>query len=236
VIGLPYIPVAVVALAGVQASGIDADLLKRLEAADAKAASVVDLIADFEQKKHTALLKEPMVSSGRLRVRGSTVRWDTSMPRASVLWMDEREIRVYYPLDASLEIYPVDEPLRRLTASPIPRLKPMQEQFDITAMPLSEIEGAAESTSLFAIRLTPKGEALRKHVKEVRVLVDSGTGLTSRMEVVDPEGDRTLIAFTNTRANTGLAEKDLELKVPEGTKVSRPLDGLAPGGAGGPGK
>jgi outer membrane lipoprotein-sorting protein len=222
----------VVVLAGFQTATIDTELLKRLEAADAKAAAVRDFTADFEQRKHTALLKEPMVSSGRVRVQGSTVRWDTSKPRPSVLWMDEREIRVYYPEDASLEIYSVDEQLRRLTASPIPRLEPMREQFEIKAMPLSEIEGAVDGPSVFAIRLVPKGEALRKHVKEVRVVVDAETGLMSRMEVIDPEGDRTLIAFANARTNTDLKKEDLELKVPAGTKTSRPMEGLAPGTGG----
>ena len=146
--------------------------------------------------------------------------------------MDEREIRVYYPEDATLEIYTLDEQLRRLTASPIPRLKPMQQQFEISAIRAAEIEGAVEGPSVFAIRLVPRGDALRKHVKEVRVLIDSEKGLMSRMEVVDPEGDRTLIAFTNQHANTGVDAKELELKVPPDTKTSRPLDGLPPGNAG----
>jgi outer membrane lipoprotein-sorting protein len=214
----------------------DAALIERLTAIDAKAATIRDLTAEFEQKKHTALLKEPMVSSGRVRVKGSTIRWDTEKPRPSVIHIDEKEVRVYYPEDAALEIYTVDEQLRRLTGSPMPRLKPMQEQFDIAAMPTTQIEGAVADPSLLAIRLTPKAETLRKHVKEVHVLINPETGLTERLEMLDPEGDRTLIRFLKPRTNTGLDEKDLALKVPSETKISRPLEGRsppAPGGGGG---
>src|SRR5262249_19316693 len=187
-------------------------------------------------KKYSTLLKEPMVSSGRLRVRGSVIRWDTAKPRRSVIRIDEQEVRVYYPEDASLEIYTVDAQLRRLTASPLPRLAPMREQFEIQSMSAADIEGAADGPSVLAIRLKPKEEALRKHVQEVRVLIDTGTGLTMRLEMIDREGDRTLIVFLKPRTNTGLEERDLELRVPPETKVFRPLDGLQPPKAEGPGK
>jgi outer membrane lipoprotein-sorting protein len=214
----------------------DVALMERLTALDAKVADVRDLTADFEQKKHTALLKEPMVSLGRVRVKGPVVRWDTAKPRPSVIRIDAQEMRVYYPEEGSLEIYSIDASLRRLTASPIPRLQPMREQFDITAMAAAEIEGSGETTSSLAIRLTPKEESIRKHVREVRVLIDGATGLTLRLETIDPDGDRTLIAFLKPRTNTGLEDRDLELQVPPNTKVSRPLDGLRPGAGGEGGK
>jgi len=63
------------------------ELNKRLEAADAKAALVKDMTADFEQSKHTALLKKPLVSSGAIRVKESAMRWETRRPHESVLAM-----------------------------------------------------------------------------------------------------------------------------------------------------
>jgi outer membrane lipoprotein-sorting protein len=207
----------------------DSELTARLEAIDAKAALVKDLTADFEQKKHTSLLKEPMGSSGRVRLRGSVVRWDTAAPRPSVIRIDEHEIRVYYPEDKTVEIYPVDEQLRRLTASPLPRLASIREQFQIRAMPATDIEGGAEGPDAVALRLTPKAESLRQHVQEVRVLLDASSGLVSRLEMIDADGDRTAIAFLRPRINTGLQERDVDLSVPAGTKESRPLEGLGGG-------
>ncbi len=219
-------------------TGLDGALMARLEAIDAKAALIQDLTADFEQKKYTVLLKEPMASSGRVRVRGSVVRWDTAKPRESVVRIDEHEVRVYYPEDAALEIYTVDEQLRRLTASPIPRLQSTRDQFQITAMKPGEIEGgggATDGPSAVALRLTPKEESLRKHVQEVRVLIDGATGVTLRLEMIEADGDRTVVAFLRARTNTGLGEHDLDLVVPPGASVSRPLEGLQPG-PGGDGK
>jgi outer membrane lipoprotein-sorting protein len=219
-------------IALVQPAAPDPALMARLQAADAKAAEIHDLTADFRQVKHTALLKDPVTSTGRVRIKGSTVRWDAAEPHPCVLHIDEREIRVYYPEDASVEVYASDAQLRRLTASPIPRLQAMQEQFDIRELPKTEIEGAPSTPGLFAIRLTPKEESLRKHVKEVRVLVDPATGLAERFEMVDPDGDRTLIVFTKQQTNTGLKESDLDLHVPPGTKESHPLEGAAPASKG----
>jgi outer membrane lipoprotein-sorting protein len=215
-------------LALVQPAAPDPALMTRLQAADAKAAEIHDLTADFRQEKHTALLKDPVTSAGRVRIKGSTIRWDAERPHPCVIHIDEHDIRIYYPEDASVEVYASDEQLRRLTASPIPRLKTMQEQFDIREMPATEIEGAPTTPGLFAIRLTPRQEQLRKHVKEVRVLVDSGTGLAERLEMVDPDGDRTLIVFTKPQTNTGLKESDLELHVQPSTKESHPLEGAEP--------
>jgi outer membrane lipoprotein carrier protein len=206
----------------------DAALMQRLEAADAKAAAIHALATDFEQRKNSPLLREPMVSSGTVRVTGSVVRWDTTKPAPSVVRIDEREVRIFYPQEKLLEVYTLDEQLRQITASPLPRLAKVREQFEITEA--SDRTGLPQDPALLAIRLTPRQESLRKHLAEVLVAIDPATGVTRAMRMTDPEGEETRIEFKNPRINPDLSERDLDLHTPEGTRISRPLEGLGPGG------
>src|SRR5215208_3997972 len=78
-------------------ANVDPAAWQRMLAIDARAGQIADLSADFEQQKFTAMLKKPLVSSGRVYVRGSTMRWDTKNPEPNELLITDREVRIYYP-------------------------------------------------------------------------------------------------------------------------------------------
>jgi len=220
----------------------DPELIRRLESIDRHAAEVADLTADFEQRRHTPLLKKPLVSSGRVRVMGAIIRWDTLAPTASVLMMDAASLRIFYPDQGALEIYPIASGLARLAATPLPRLEIIREQFSIEECKASDFDRVPDepTSPTVAIRLLPKTGELSKTIREVRVLLDevpgveAAPGATSadkrpygvarQVEVTDADGDRTVMVFERTRLNSGLKGADLELTVPPGTKVSRPLE------------
>ena len=160
------------------ASGPDeaAQLLdRRLAALDAKAAKIVDLTADFRQEKFTALLKKPLVSSGRGQSKGSVVRWDTVQPGPVVLYADAKSLRLYYPKQQSEEVYPVDRRLGDLLASPLPRLAALRDHFSLAAA--SEAQAAAlspfakpeEKSAALFVTLTPTDDLLKQNVQNVVV-------------------------------------------------------------------
>ena len=205
----------------------DAELAKRLDAIDARAAKIEDFTADFRQEKFTALLRKPLVSSGTVRVKGATIRWDTKQPEPVVLHSDGREFRVHYPKQKVLEIYPIDRRLGDLAASPLPRLATLREHFSIRQISTEELAGKTDAAEgLVALELTPTDEALAEHVEAVRVLLEVDAAHIVKVETVDADGDRTVITFGGVRTNTGINEADLALTVPEDTKVSRPLEGV----------
>jgi outer membrane lipoprotein-sorting protein len=208
----------------------DEALSRELEELDARGAKVEDLTAEFEQEKFTAILKKPLVSSGRVLVKGGRTRWDTTRPRKSVLVIDEQELKLYDPEAGTLEIYPVAGGLSRMTASPVPRLSAVREQFTIERMDPAELDDRATVTSALALRLTPTDPEVKEHVTGVRVLIDRETGCASVVEVTDADGDRTVIRFKKLQLNTGLEEDKLELQVPPGTTISRPLNAGASDG------
>ena len=218
-------------LAGtLRASTGDSALNAKLADIDRRAADVRDLSARFEQKKFTALLKKPLVSSGRVRMKGSTVRWDTEVPEPAVLHSDGREIRMYYPRQRVVEVYPIDRRITDLAASPLPRLASLREHFAIAEVDArdafgAEVEGEDRGRRI-ALRLTPTDEYLKEHVDRVLVLLDVEAAYVLRVEVDDADGDRTLIRFTDVKLNGGVKQADVDLAVPAGTKVSRPLDAV----------
>ena len=85
------------------------------------------------------------------------------------------------------------------------------------------------------LRLTPKDDALVEFIDEVRVHIDLSDGLARRVEMIDAEGDRTVIEFANLRTNVGLTTADVAWDFPSDVRVVRPLDqrgGQAPAPSG----
>jgi outer membrane lipoprotein-sorting protein len=224
--------VAPALLAGtLRASTGDSALDAKLADIDRRAADVRDFSARFEQKKFTALLKKPLVSSGQVRMKGPVVRWDTEVPEPAVLHSDGREIRMFYPRQRVLEVYPIDRRITDLAASPLPRLASLREHFAMAQVDArdafgSEAESEKQQNRHIALRLTPTDEYLKEHVDRVLVLLDVEGAYVLQVEVDDADGDRTLIRFSDVKLNGGVKQADVDLAVPAGTKVSRPLDAV----------
>jgi outer membrane lipoprotein-sorting protein len=201
----------------------DPQLLKQLEDLDARAAKIKDFTAEFTQEKFTALLKKPVVSSGVVRVAGSTIRWDTKKPSPAVLYSDGQEVRMYYPDQKLLEIYAIDQRLGELAASPLPRLKTLREHFSVERTNGKSFK-PPKDRDVLALKLMPVEESLREHLDHVAVLLDVKSAHILEMEMVDADGDRTHVSVSNVRLDTDLKPADLKLNVPDDTTTSRPLD------------
>lgn len=203
----------------------DAELMKQLEEINSRTILIKDLSAEFEQRKFTPLLKQPMVSSGSLKVRGSTVRWDTVKPEASVMRIDEKELRIYYPGPKVVEVYPIGEDMRRLSSSPLPRLETIRKQFSIARSDAKELDPRADAGKVVGIVMTPIVAEIKEHVRAVKVIIDIDAAYATHMEITDSDGERTLMVFSRVKTNLGLADRDLALDTPAGVKVTRPLGG-----------
>lgn len=210
-------------LATTDVDAFDPALRERLEAIDARVERVKDLTAEFEESKHTALLKKPLVSTGVVRVRGSFIRWDTLKPHAMSLAIDAERIQMYYPQRKTVEVYLLDDQLRQLALSPLPRLAVLRRHFTVQPLPLAEIDPQADPASHLALKLTPRSPSLRRHLDRVHVLLDFHSVFAERVEMFDADGDRTLLRFSHVRIDTGLRDSDVTLTLPEGTTIVHPL-------------
>lgn len=207
---------------------VDPQLWTEMTAVDAKASRIADLTADFEQRKFTPLLKKPLVSTGRVLGKGAGTMWITEKPEPTRMLVDASEIRIHYPRQAVLEIYPIQGQLGALAASPLPRLDVLKRFFSFERIAASSLDPGKDDAKCLALRMTPTDPTLREHVEEVKVLLDRGSGFILRAENTDADGERTVLTFANVRIDAGVTNDAMRLDVPPGTKESRSLGGLGP--------
>ena len=203
-------------------ANIDPATWTRMIDIDAKSAQVKDLTADFEQQKFTAMLKKPLVSSGKVFVRGSAMLWDTRKPEPTALQVTATEARIYYPSQNTIEVYQIQQKLAELAASPLPRLSTLLAHFNFEPLAISEM-GEKDEQKFLAVKMTPSEAEMREHIDEIHVLLNAQTGLIERMEMRDPDGDRTVMTFSNAKINGSLRDSDLQLHAPADVKITHPL-------------
>ncbi len=209
----------------------DPALDAQLSDVNAKSAKITDLAANFRQRKFTALLKKPLESSGTVRAVGNTVRWDTKAPDDSMLYTDGKQLILYYPSQKLEEIYPIDQRMSDLLASPLPRLDVIRAHFSIGRALPAAFAGVRASSQTLALRLVPTEDALKPHIQEILVLLNTQNGLVLAVQTTDPDGDISLIQFTDAKIDTGARPQELAPTIPADTTVSRPLGDSGAGGA-----
>lgn len=205
-----------------EAKPIEAELLAELKSLEEKLAKVEDLQANITQSKHVALLKKPLVSLGTIKVKGERMRWDITNPSASTTITSASEIRIHYPQQKIVEVYRVDQRVASVIASPVPQLAVLTKHFHIER--LATPKGADASKQL-DIRLVPRSDELKKHIERVNVSIDRLSAFVRQMEMVDVDGDRTVISFEEIETNIGLKSSDFDLQLPAGTHIIHPLEG-----------
>lgn len=203
--------------------GVDEALWRRLKRVDRRAGRIDSFAAAFEQEKHTALLEDPVVSRGRVRMKEGRLRWDTKAPRPTTMLLTDSTLRIHYPKQRLLEVYPAKQRFSGFFASPVPRLGRLLESFRIEA-DRSEVDGGEEGppNASIVLRLTPRREKVREHVRRVDVWLDPRRACATRVRMKAPDGERTVIVFRKIRINPELSDDVLRLEVPEDTRVTHP--------------
>lgn len=207
---------------------VDPALWKRMVEIDARGSKIVDLTADFRQEKFTPLLKKPLTSSGVIRASTSVMMWETKLPEPTRMRIDEKEMRLFYPRQNVMEIYPIVGQLGALAASPLPRLDQLKKYFSFQEAGPAELFTSDAAANRLALRLSPLADEVRQYVDHVIVLLDTERGLILGSEVVDADGDRTVIRFSSIQINRGLQASAFELNIPADARITRPLENFGP--------
>lgn len=209
----------------------NAKLNEILEDVDRRGAAVTSLRANFRQEKRTAMLNKPLVSSGKLAIKGDHTRWDTLEPHRSTMTIDPQSLRIHYPEQSVVEIYDLGDDYRQFSGSPIPRLDKLRQAFEIAHLPVAlnspPANGGKTEPDYTYIRLglTPKTDQLKQHLTRLSVVIDTRLPCAVQMTVEDIDGDITDIKFSEIKINAEVADKDVALNVPSGTREVRPLGG-----------
>jgi len=221
----------------------DPGLLQRLEEIDARLGELESMRARFRQTRTIPMLRRPMESSGTLLWLRGAIRWDTAEPAPSTMLVREHEIRLYYPDAEILELYDTGGanageglPAQARTGAS-PRLAQLLERFEIEEVSPARFENPPEG-ELLALELTPLDDELGERLERVLVLIETGVPMARRVRIESADGEVTEIELFRLRLEPPVTEEEMEIEVPEGTLISRPMSGElgetpGPGDAGG---
>lgn len=189
---------------------------------DRGVARVTDLEAQFTQEKVSPILDQPLVSTGRVQVTPTLVRWETLGDDPTVMLVSEDQVQIYYPQLGVMEVYDVPAQARRFTLSPLARWSQLKKYFLIEPQP-QPAQPPDDPPSSVVLRMVPKLDKLRRFVVEAMVRVDLASALAQKAVVCDPDGGRVVIEFSHIKTNQGLGDDQLRLVVPPSTEIRRPL-------------
>ena len=175
------------------------------------------LQASFRQEKELALLSKPEVSTGTFTYsRPSNVLWTYDAPKRVQMVIAGGVLTTYYPELLKAERIDVkrfeDRIFRYMGATGA--IEELARYFDFTFTD-------QKAKSLYVLDLTPKTKAVSKRVKRIKLWIDKGTYLTSKIEYVEGDGDITRYEFTNVRTNEPIPASRFALSLPSNVKVEQ---------------
>ncbi|HEY5791693.1 MAG TPA: outer membrane lipoprotein carrier protein LolA [Chthoniobacterales bacterium] len=172
---------------------------------------------DFQETKKMRLLKDPVVTEGKLTVAPpGKVRREIRKPSPSLSVSDGATLWLYYPEFAEAEKYdlsknsPISKMIEAITASF--DLGKLRELFDLRGERL---------TDGYALTLQPRNSALRKNVRELRLSLSPELKL-ARSRLIGKDGSETVTVYRNEKILPPAAGT-FTFTPPPGVKVTEPL-------------
>jgi len=170
-----------------------------------------DFSADLYQEKKLALLKEKIVSRGRIRFKKpDKVSIEFFPPESSQMVFDGKTVLLYYKEEKVAERYSL-------------RSNPMAERYLLFSKDpfqgnLAEWKILEDRESFVVMEIIPK-------VKDP-LFVKTGLRISKKdwmvigMDMVEKNGDTTSIHYSNMKVNTGLTDSDFEIHLPKDVKIT----------------
>lgn len=184
------------------------EVVKRLREVQAK---TKDFSADLHQEKKLSLMKEKIVSRGRIRFKKpDKVSIEFFHPEPSQMVFDGKTVLLYYKEEKMAERYSL-------------RSNPLTERYLVFSKdPFQEkLAGwkiVEDRESFLVIEIIPK-------VKDplfvkTRLQVSKKNWMVIGMEMIEKNGDTTSIRYSNMKVNTGLIDSDFEIHLPKDVKIT----------------
>jgi outer membrane lipoprotein-sorting protein len=169
----------------------------------------------FTQEKQLRLLRRPLSSQGELWLKGDTLHYLLRNMDGGLeldLRLDPHTVKAYYPLLQTLEV--IDLRTTSAPQHPMPFLgrdmASLEKEYD------AELFAAAERYSL---RLVPRDPGAL--LAELRLTLQDFQ--PQEYMQVEKNGNRLAMQIAEFTVNAEVSEAQLELHVPQGTRVTYPL-------------
>jgi len=173
--------------------------------------------ADFQEERMIHLMKNPIVSSGRIWFQPpNKFRREVKGNSPSVTVSDGRELWIYYPNFKSAERYPLGKgsPLDSTVAAinSALNLENIENSFQINA---------TKADKGYELALLPRTASMKRVFQKLDLHIDDNLRV-ERTDMLLPNGDRIVTTYSNqTRAEVPLST--FNFKPPPGTEVTTPL-------------
>jgi outer membrane lipoprotein carrier protein len=173
--------------------------------------------ADFQEQRVIRLMKNPIVSSGRIWFQPpDKFRREVKGNSPSVTVSDGRQLWIYYPNFKSAERYPLGKgsPLDSTVAAinSALNLENIENTFQISA---------TKSDKGYELTLFPRTGSMKRVFQKLDLRINDNLRV-ERTDMLLPNGDRIVTVYSNqTRAQ--VPPFTFEFKPPPGTEVSTPL-------------
>ncbi len=184
------------------------EVVKRIKASREK---IRDFSADLLQEKKLSLLKEEVVSKGRVRFKmPDKIFIEFFHPDASQMVYDGKTFLLYFKEEKLAERYQVQG-------------NPMVEKFllfsrDPFQERLAQWRILEDRESFLTLEILPKGK--NSLFIKTRMWISKKDWMITRMELVEKNGDTTTFRYSNIKVNTGLLDSDFQIQFPKDVKIT----------------
>lgn len=187
-----------------------------------KQGRIETLTGQFTQRKETSFMREPLISSGRVRVkRPHRIYLAYDSPQPLVISIDGQQMQIYhvdrnrleqYSLRSAMGFAPFWEPFLQVFQRPF---SAWEEKYFVDYRGL-------EGSRLHHFLLSPKEEKTRRFLAQIELWIDGSSGAIERFRMTEPQGDRLRLDFENLQINPPLGDEELKIQIPPGVKVIEP--------------
>ncbi len=195
--------------ASIEAQSLTVDeVVKRIRESHEK---MKDFSADLLQEKKISLLKEKVISKGKIRFKKpDRIFIEFFHPEASQMAYDGKTFLLYFKEEKMAERYqiqgnPVVE--RYLLFSK----DPFQER-------MAQWKIVEDRESFLVMEILPKVKDA--FFVKTSMRISKKDWIITGMEMVEKNGDTTTLQYSNIKVNTGVSDSDFEIRLPKDVKVT----------------
>ncbi|WP_432412043.1 outer membrane lipoprotein carrier protein LolA [Rasiella sp. SM2506] len=158
---------------------------------------ITSIMSDFEQSKHLEMLSKPILSEGKLVFESpDKILWQYTSPKAyQVIFKDEM---LYVDNDGKndeikLSSNKVFRSFNELIVNSIKGDMFDESMFDISYFKISEGH---------LVKFFPKDKRMKRFISAFELTFTQNTGEVTKIKLVEPNNDYTLITFNNRKTNS----------------------------------
>lgn len=169
----------------------------------------------FRQEKVLQVLRQPLRARGELWLKGEILRYaltTTAGDTELVMRVDPQTVRTYYPLLQTVEVIELQNTKTLPSAMPLLHTSPetLAREYDVELL---------QNAERYTLQLRPKDPDAA--VQEMRLVLQDFQ--PQALQQVEKNGTRIIMDIDVFTMNADISAAQLDLVIPEGTKVTYPL-------------